>query len=59
MFFRKKYLNVYIHGKLDNPDELFGNIFSGPYELNEWRNGYSIHLSTHTEYIELCKWLDF
>ncbi|MDD0853986.1 hypothetical protein HBN50_12815 [Halobacteriovorax sp. GB3] len=58
-FFRKKYLNVYILGKLDEPHELFGNVFSSNYELNEWRNGYSIQLTTKKEYDELCKWLNF
>lgn len=58
-FFRKKYLNVYILGKLDEPHELFGNVFSSDYELNEWRNGYSIQLTSKKEYDELCKWLNF
>lgn len=58
-FFRKKYLNVYILGKLDEPHELFGKVFSAKYELNEWRNGYSIQLTTKKEYDELCKWLKF
>jgi hypothetical protein len=58
-FFRKKYLNVYILGKLDEPHELFGKVFSSKYELNEWRNGYSIQLTTKKEYDELCKWLKF
>ncbi|MFZ4715534.1 MAG: hypothetical protein ACOYL6_17555 [Bacteriovoracaceae bacterium] len=58
-FFRKKYLNVYILGKLEEPHKLFGKVFSSKYELNEWRNGYSIQLTTKKEYEELCKWLKF
>ena len=38
-FFRKKYLNIYILGKLDEPHEIFGKVFTSGYELNEWRNG--------------------
>lgn len=58
-FFRKKYLNVYILGKLENPNKLFDKVFSNKYELNEWQKGYSIHLNSEIEYSELCKWLKF
>lgn len=58
-FFRKEYLNVYILGKLESPDKSFGNIFQSGYELNEWRNGYSIQLTTEEEYEQLSKWLNF
>lgn len=57
IFFRKKYLNIYIFGKLENPSELFDRVFSGKYELNEWMEGYSIHITTKKEYQEVCKWL--
>ncbi|EQC48646.1 hypothetical protein M899_1043 [Bacteriovorax sp. BSW11_IV] len=58
-FFRRNYLNVYILGKLEDPDSLFKSIFSSGVELNEWLEGYSIHLTTRKEYEELCRWLNF
>ncbi|MEC7276953.1 MAG: hypothetical protein VXV96_11590 [Bdellovibrionota bacterium] len=58
-FFRKKYLNVYILGKLDSPDDVFGQVFKSGYELNEWRNGYSIQITTKEDYQSLCEWLTF
>lgn len=58
-FFRKKYLNIYILGKLDEPHEIFGKVFTSGYELNEWRNGYSIQITSRKDYLSLCKWLKF
>ncbi len=58
-FFRMKYLNVYIFGKLDRPLDLFKKVFHNNIELNEWRNGYSIKLTSTSEYKDLCKWLNF
>ena len=55
--FRRKYINVYMRGKLENPKEFFDSKFSGGAKLGEWRDGYNLQIDTEKEFDELVEWL--
>ncbi len=56
--FRRNYVNVYIRGKFEGDRELLESKFKEPVEIGSWRDGYSIKISSATQFDELVNWLN-
>lgn len=50
-------INVYVKGKLDNIDDFFKDKFKEKIKINSWRDGYSFHVTSRSQYEDLCEWL--
>ena len=55
--FRRKYLNVYFKGKLEDAQTFFDSKFPGGAKLGEWRDGYNIRIDSEEEFEQLVAWL--
>lgn len=55
--FKINYTNVYMKGKPDDIDNFFKDKFKEKIKINSWRDGYSFHVTSHSQYEDLCKWL--
>ena len=55
--FKINFVNVYMKGKPENVEEFLPEKFKDKIELNQWRDGYAFHITTRTQYEDLCSWL--
>lgn len=55
---RREYVNVYIRGLPENGDTLLKSKFKEPISVLRWRDGYSFHVKTQSQYEDLLKWLE-
>ena len=55
---RREYLNVYIRGLPENGEIHLKSKFRDPINVQRWRDGYSIHLRSQSQYEDLLKWLE-
>ena len=58
LMFRINFVNVYMVGNPDNIEDLIQSKFRESIELSSWRKGYSFHITTQSQYEDLCSWLD-
>jgi len=56
--FKINFVNVYMGGKPENVEELLQSKFKDKIEVNSWRDGHSFHITTRSQYVDLCKWLE-
>lgn len=57
LHFQINFVNVYMKGKPEDVEKLFQSTFQEKIELNSWRDGYSFHITTQSQYEDLCSWL--
>lgn len=55
--FREKYLNIYVKGKPEDGEQFFKNKFHDDVEVSEWRDGWSVNISTDSSFQDLLKWI--
>lgn len=55
--FREKYLNIYIKGKPEDGEHFFKSKFQEDVDVSEWRDGWSVNISTDLSLKDLKKWM--
>lgn len=58
LYFREKYMNVYIRGIHDDAGDFLKSKFTEPITVNTWKYGYNFRVSTNSQFEDLVKWLN-
>jgi hypothetical protein len=56
--FRANYLNLYIKGKVDDPEQFFQSKIGPGVEFSEWAEGYSVNIKTEEEFEGMKTWFN-
>lgn len=55
---RREYVNVYIRGLPEKGEALLKSKFKEPISVMRWRDGYSFHVRTQSQFEDLLRWLE-